>query len=238
MRIAIIGYGKMGKAIEAIAKERGHQIGAIIDLNNANEINQISTSHIDVAIEFSHPDAAFENIKSLLSNQIPVVSGTTGWLTKKKEIIDLTENNQGTFFYASNYSIGVNLFFQLNKLFANLMKNQNDYSLYTNEIHHTEKKDSPSGTAITIAEGIIENNPSFKTWVNNQLPNDGEVPIWSQREGAIAGTHSVKYISSVDELEIKHHAFSRQGFALGAVIAAEWVKDKKGVLGMDDMLKL
>ncbi len=238
MRIAIIGYGKMGKAIEAIAKERGHQIGAIIDLNNANEINQISTSHIDVAIEFSHPDAAFENIKSLLSNHIPVVSGTTGWLTKKKEIIDLTENNQGTFFYASNYSIGVNLFFQLNKLFANLMKNQNGYSLYTNEIHHTEKKDSPSGTAITIAEGIIENNPSFKNWVNNQIPNDGEVPIWSQREGAIAGTHSVKYISSVDELEIKHHAFSRQGFALGAVIAAEWVKDKKGVLGMDDMLKL
>ena len=173
MKIALLGYGKMGKAIEAIAKERGHQIGAIIDLNNANEINQISTSNIDIAIEFSHPDAAFENIKSLLSNHIPVVSGTTGWLKKKNEIIDLTENNQGTFFYTSNYSIGVNLFFKLNKLFANLMKNQDGYSLYTNEIHHTEKKDSPSGTAITIAEGIIENNPSFKNWVNNQIPNDG-----------------------------------------------------------------
>lgn len=238
MKIGLVGYGKMGKAIEKIALERGHEIAFTIDVQNASEIHSINSTNVDVVIEFSHPDAAFNNIKTLLSNGIKVVSGTTGWLEKKSEIEQLTKDSGATFFYASNYSIGVNLFFKLNKLLASLMKGQSDYSLFTNEIHHTTKKDSPSGTAITLAEGIIENNPKFTKWINNEIPNANEVAIWSQREGAVAGTHSIKYISTVDEIEIKHHAFSREGFALGAVIVAEWIKDKKGLLGMEDMLKL
>jgi 4-hydroxy-tetrahydrodipicolinate reductase len=166
-----------------------------------------------------------------------VVCGTTGWLDKKQEVEAATKSYQSTFFYASNYSIGVNLFFRLNKMLANLMAPHKEYAIYTNEIHHTEKKDSPSGTAITIAEGIIEAYPEKDKWVNNQIPAANEVAIWSQRESIKPGTHTVKYISKVDQIEMTHEAFSREGFALGAVIAAEWVKDKKGVLGMDDMLK-
>jgi 4-hydroxy-tetrahydrodipicolinate reductase len=166
-----------------------------------------------------------------------VVCGTTGWLEMKAEVEALTKEKNSTFFYSSNYSIGVNLFFRLNKMLANLMSPQKEYDIYTNEIHHLEKKDSPSGTAITIAEGIIDANSSKDKWVNNEIPEVNEVAIWSQRESIIPGTHTVKYISKVDQIEITHEAFSREGFALGAVIAAEWVKDKKGVLGMDDMLK-
>ncbi len=238
MRIGLVGYGKMGKAIEKIAIERGHDITAIIDIANIDELKDLSPEKVDVVIEFSHPDVAFDNIMALLGNKIPVVSGTTGWLNNKTQVENFTKETDGTFFYASNYSIGVNLFFKLNKLLAGLMKGQNEYSLFTNEIHHTTKKDSPSGTAITLAEGIIENNPQYKTWINNEIPSNEQIAIWSQREGAVAGTHSIKYISNVDEIEIKHHAFSREGFALGAVVVAEWVKDKKGILGMEDMLKL
>ncbi|MFM1913382.1 MAG: 4-hydroxy-tetrahydrodipicolinate reductase [Bacteroidota bacterium] len=238
MRIGLVGYGKMGKAIEKIAIERGHDITAIIDIANIDELKDLSPEKVDVVIEFSHPDVAFDNIMALLGNKIPVVSGTTGWLTNKSQVENFTKETDGTFFYASNYSIGVNLFFKLNKLLAGLMKGQNEYSLFTNEIHHTTKKDSPSGTAITLAEGIIENNPQYKTWINNEIPSNEQIAIWSQREGAVAGTHLIKYISNVDEIEIKHHAFSREGFALGAVVVAEWVKDKKGILGMEDMLQL
>jgi 4-hydroxy-tetrahydrodipicolinate reductase len=166
-----------------------------------------------------------------------VVCGTTGWLEKKSEVESLTKEKNSTFFYASNYSIGVNLFFRLNKMLAQLMAPQKEYDIYTNEIHHLEKKDSPSGTAITIAEGIIDAYATKDKWVNNEIPAANEVAIWSQRESIIPGTHTVKYISKVDQIEITHEAFSREGFALGAVIAAEWVQDKKGVLGMDDMLK-
>lgn len=238
MKIVLIGYGKMGKEIEQIALDRGHQIVAKIDVDNQQDLDNLSKDAVDVAIEFSHPSSAYSNLVKCIKKQIPVVCGTTGWLEKKSEIEQLTKENQSTFFYASNYSIGVNLFFKLNKFLAGLMKNHAEYDIYTNEIHHLEKKDSPSGTAITIAEGIIEAYPSKSKWVNNEIPKTDEVGIWSQRESIKPGTHTVKYISSVDQIEITHEAFSRKGFALGAVIAAEWVKDKKGILGMEDLLKL
>ncbi len=237
MKIVLIGYGKMGKEIERLSLERGHQIVAKIDVDNQADLAALSSAEVDVAIEFSNPASAYANILTCINKQIPVVCGTTGWLEKKAEIEALTNEKQSTFFYASNYSIGVNLFFRLNKMLAQLMSPHKEYDIYTNEIHHTEKKDSPSGTAITIAEGIIEANDSKDKWVNNEIAASNEVAIWSQRESVIPGTHTVKYISKVDQIEITHEAFSREGFALGAVIAAEWIKDKKGVLGMDDMLK-
>jgi 4-hydroxy-tetrahydrodipicolinate reductase len=237
MRIVLIGYGKMGREIERLAIGRGHEIVAKIDIDNASDLNSLTSDDADVAIEFSNPASAFSNIMTCIKKQIPVVCGTTGWLDKKQEVEAATKSYQSTFFYASNYSIGVNLFFRLNKMLANLMAPHKEYAIYTNEIHHTEKKDSPSGTAITIAEGIIEAYPEKDKWVNNQIPASNEVAIWSQRESIKPGTHTVKYISKVDQIEMTHEAFSREGFALGAVIAAEWVKDKKGVLGMDDMLK-
>ena len=227
----------MGKEIERISLGRGHQIVAKIDVDNQADLAALTAAEVDVAIEFSNPASAYANILTCINKQIPVVCGTTGWLEKKAEIEALTKEKQSTFFYASNYSIGVNLFFRLNKMLAQLMSPHKEYDIYTNEIHHTEKKDSPSGTAITIAEGIIEANGSKDKWVNNEIAAANEVAIWSQRESVIPGTHTVKYISKVDQIEITHEAFSREGFALGAVIAAEWIKDKKGVLGMDNMLK-
>ncbi len=237
MRIVLIGYGKMGKEIERLALDRGHQIIARIDVDNAHELANLTSKDVDVAIEFSNPASAFANISTCLKKQIPVVCGTTGWLERKSEIETATAEYDATFFYASNYSIGVNLFFQLNRTLAKLMAPHKEYDIYTNEIHHVEKKDSPSGTAITIAEGIMEAYGDRTQWVNNEIPQANEVPIWSQRESTIPGTHTVKYISKVDQIEITHEAFSREGFALGAVIAAEWIQGKKGILGMEDMLK-
>jgi len=237
MKIVLIGYGKMGREIERLAMGRGHAIVAKIDIDNAADLASLTAADADVAIEFSNPASAFANIMTCIEKQIPVVCGTTGWLEKKKEVEAATKVHNATFFYASNYSIGVNLFFRLNKMLANLMAPHKEYDIYTNEIHHLEKKDSPSGTAITIAEGIIDAYAEKTTWVNNQIPGSNEVAIWSQRESIKPGTHTVKYISKVDQIEITHEAFSREGFALGAVIAAEWVADKKGVLGMDDLLK-
>jgi 4-hydroxy-tetrahydrodipicolinate reductase len=227
----------MGREIERLAIGRGHEIVAKIDIDNAADLTSLTSNDVDVAIEFSNPASAFLNIMTCIQKQIPVVCGTTGWLEKKQEVEAATEAHQSTFFYASNYSIGVNLFFRLNKMLASLMVPHKEYAIYTNEIHHVEKKDSPSGTAITIAEGIMNAYSEKDKWVNNQIPAANEVAIWSQRESIKPGTHTVKYISKVDQIEITHEAFSREGFALGAVIAAEWVKDKKGVLGMDDMLK-
>ena len=237
MKIVLIGYGKMGKEIERLALGRGHQIIAKIDVENQADLQALTSADADVAIEFSNPASAYTNIVACIHKQIPVVCGTTGWLEKKKEIEVLTKEKNSTFFYASNYSIGVNLFFRLNKMLAKLMSPHVEYDIFTNEIHHVEKKDSPSGTAITIAEGIIDAYAIKDKWVNNKIPAANEVAIWSQRESIIPGTHTVKYISKVDQIEITHEAFSREGFALGAVIAAEWVQDKKGVLSMDDMLK-
>lgn len=237
MKIALLGYGKMGKVIEQIALNRGHEITARIDLFNKNERENISPQNTDVVIEFSSPASAYENLKFCMENGLKVVSGTTGWLEHRAEIESLCEAHNAAFFYASNFSIGVNLFFKLNKQLAKLMSNQPDYELVTYEIHHTEKKDAPSGTAITLAEGIMQENESKKSWINNELPTSAaEVPIWSSREGKVPGTHTVKYISDVDTLEITHTAHSRQGFALGAVIAAEWLADKTGVRSMDELL--
>jgi 4-hydroxy-tetrahydrodipicolinate reductase len=236
MRIVLIGYGKMGKEIERIAIDRGHQIVSKIDIENPDDLISLTNKEVDVAIEFSNPISAFSNIMTCIEKQIPIVCGTTGWLEKKSEVEKATQSFDSTFFYASNYSIGVNLFFKLNKQLAKLMQPHAGYDIYTNEIHHVEKKDSPSGTAITIAEGIMSQYSNKKKWVNNEIPGADEIAIWSQRESTKPGTHTVKYISKVDQIEVTHEAFSREGFALGAVIAAEWILGKKGVLGMDDML--
>lgn len=236
MRIALLGYGKMGKTIEAIALERGHEIVAIIDKDNLDDRNKLDKASVDVVIEFSAPHAAVENLKLCMEKGLRVVCGTTGWLQHKDEIEGLCKANNGAFFYASNYSIGVNLFFQLNKTLAKLMAPHKQYAIFTSEIHHTEKLDAPSGTAITLAEGIIESFEEKTSWVNNILAKPSEVPIWSSREGKVPGTHAIKYISDVDEIEIKHTAYSRAGFALGAVVAAEWLSDKEGIYGMEHLL--
>ncbi|MFY7826292.1 MAG: 4-hydroxy-tetrahydrodipicolinate reductase [Flectobacillus sp.] len=236
MNIVLLGYGKMGKVIEKIALSRGHNIVARIDVNNRSEFDALSAADVDAVIEFSHPLSAYDNVKSCIEKGIPVVSGTTGWLEKKPELEALTLEKGSAFFWSSNYSIGVNIFFKLNKMLAKLMSPQKQYSVSTTEIHHTEKKDSPSGTAITIAEGLIENLEGKEKWINNEIPAENEVAIWSAREGKVPGTHIVKYISDIDQIEILHQAHGREGFALGAVIAAEWIAGKKGVFGMDDLL--
>lgn len=238
MRILILGYGKMGKTIEQIALNRKHSVPFKIDLHNQQELSTITSDMVDVAIEFSNPESAYKNVKYCIENNIPVVCGSTGWLDKKKEIEELCLKNKGAFFYASNYSVGVNLFFNFNKILAGIMNGYPQYKVSMEEIHHTEKKDAPSGTAITLAEGIISSYPEKKNWVNEPSNKTEEVSIISKRIENVPGTHTVSYNSEVDTIEIKHTAHSRQGFAEGAVIAAEWLTGKKGVFGMDDLLKI
>lgn len=233
MKILLLGYGKMGKAIEKIALERGHEIAGRID---SKDLSQIASSQADVAIEFSQPEAAFDNIKACLENKIPVACGTTGWLDKKEDVEKLAAQHNGTFFYASNYSVGVNIFFKLNQKLAAMMKAFDQYSVHIDETHHTEKKDAPSGTAITLAGGIISQGIK-RNWVNEPSENKENLTINSFRINEVPGTHSVKYTSVIDDLEIRHIAHSREGFARGAVMVAEWLPGKKGVLGMDDFLK-
>lgn len=237
MRILILGYGKMGKAIEEIAEDRGHTIAHKININNTQALKFIDSNDVDVAIEFSQPDAAMENISYCLENNIPVVSGTTGWIDRKKDVEELCKQKNGTFFYASNFSLGVNLFFKINEVLAKLMTQHPNYDAKITEIHHTEKLDSPSGTAITLAESLIENLPAKKNWINEPSDEENVLPIISKREPDVPGTHIIKYSSDVDELEIKHTAKSRTGFALGAVLVSEWIIDKKGVLSMKDFMK-
>jgi 4-hydroxy-tetrahydrodipicolinate reductase len=236
MNILLVGYGKMGKAIEKIALDRGHHIAGKVDINNRSELEALPAESVDVAIEFSAPEAAYANIKLCLEKGWPVVSGTTGWLDYKSEIEALTSDKGGAFFYASNYSIGVNLFFRLNQTLARLM-NQQPYAVTLKEVHHTHKVDAPSGTAISLAEGIRTENSQVQGW--SLLPEHkvNHIPILAEREGEVPGTHIVTYQSEVDTLEISHTAHSRQGFALGAVVAAEWLRDKQGVYGMDDLLE-
>jgi len=207
---------------------------ARIDIENHDEIK---TAKGDVAIEFSHPDAAYENISQCLERGIPVVSGTTGWLNRKSEIEDLCNKKGGSFFYASNYSLGVNIFFKLNEYLAKVMNTFDDYSISLEEIHHAQKKDAPSGTAITLAEGVLNHVGRKARWVNTETQAKDELPIISLRTNEVPGTHTVTYSSAVDDIEIKHTAHSRQGFALGAVLVAEWIRSKKGVLNMNDFLK-
>lgn len=228
----------MGKAIEKVALERGHVVVFKIDLNNADEKQNINKENVDVVIEFSSPHSAYSNLEFCMKKGLKTVCGTTGWLDSRLEIEQLCKTNGAGFFYASNYSIGVNLFFKINELLAKLMAPHSQYEIFTSEIHHTEKLDAPSGTAITIAEGIMKNYDSKKKWVNNQIAAKDELAIWSSREGKIPGTHTVKYISEIDEIEIKHTAYTRMGFALGAVLAAEWMNDKVGVYGMNDLLSM
>lgn len=233
MKIALVGYGKMGKIIDEIATERGHEIVARLREKPTLE----NLRQPDVVIEFSQPEVAFENIRFCIENQIPVVSGTTGWLEQKPEIEKLTEEKETAFLYGSNFSLGVNLFFALNEKLAQLMKDFPAYQTQLKEIHHTHKKDAPSGTAISLAEGIIKNNPTFGAWKLGDTQNN-ELGIFAERIDEVPGTHHVYYQSEVDEIEIKHTAFTRKGFALGAVIAAEWILGKKGNFTMKDVLGL
>ena len=235
MNIALLGYGKMGKAIEKIALANGHKI--VLTTNSYTELKKLYKDElaVDVAIEFSTPEAAFNNIKFCLKNNIPVLSGTTGWLEKLTEVEEIVISENGTFFYASNYSLGVNLFFRLNKRLAELMANSN-YVAKIDEIHHIHKKDAPSGTAITLAEEIIKENSRLSGWVNNQGNNLDELPIESIRVDNVPGIHKVRYQGENDEITIKHKAYNRNGFALGALAVAEWITDKKGILTMDDFL--
>jgi 4-hydroxy-tetrahydrodipicolinate reductase len=234
MKIILLGYGKMGKIIERLAIARGHQIAAKIDVDNTEEFHSADG---DVAIEFSHPDAAFENVRKCIERGLPVVCGTTGWLARKPELEVLCKKTNGAFFYASNYSLGVNVFFKLNEYVAKMMNHFSQYDISIDEVHHTEKKDAPSGTAITLAEGIVHNVDRKRKWVNQKTRNVEDVFIESFRIDQVPGTHVVKYESAIDDIEIKHIAHSREGFATGAVLVAEWIKDKKGVLSMDDFLK-
>lgn len=237
MKIALIGYGKMGKTIEQIALNRGHQIVSIVDINNPEEFQSDNFKSADVAIEFTTPATAFDNYMKSFAAGVPVVSGTTGWLDRIGEIKEKCANEGKTFFYASNFSIGVNIFFALNKHLAKIMNNFPAYDISMTETHHIHKLDAPSGTAITLAEGIIENVDRKESWKLETAQQPTDLPIHAIREGEVPGIHEITYESDVDYISIKHDAKSRAGFALGAVVAAEFTAGKKGFLGMDDMLK-
>ncbi|SFJ22679.1 4-hydroxy-tetrahydrodipicolinate reductase [Olleya namhaensis] len=232
MKIALLGYGKMGKAIETIALQRGHTI--VIKTSRDSDYN---INDADVAIDFSVPSAAFNNISNCLNNQVPVISGTTGWLEQYDDIVSLCEKQKGAFIYASNFSLGVNIFFELNETLAKMMAKLNDYKLDIEEIHHTQKLDAPSGTAITLAEGIIKNNSAYQDW-QLDTASDKNIPIIAKRIPEVPGTHIISYTSPIDTIKIEHEAHNREGFALGAVIAAEWLADKTGVFTMKDVLNI
>jgi len=235
MRVLLLGYGKMGKTIEKIALERGHTIVGKIDIQNRADMEALKPADVDVAIEFSAPESAFGNITYCLKKGWPVVSGTTGWLEHRDEIEALCKEQAGAFFYASNYSIGVNLFFKLNRQLARLMNGQ-PYQTSMTEIHHIHKLDAPSGTAITLAEGLIAESEKLEGWKLAPQDEEGYLQIVAEREGEVPGTHIVRYESEVDTIEIKHTAHSRAGFALGAVVSAEWLVGRYGVFGMNDLL--
>ncbi|MDO6675965.1 4-hydroxy-tetrahydrodipicolinate reductase [Tenacibaculum sp. 1_MG-2023] len=233
MKIALLGYGRMGKEIEKIALQRGHEI---VIKNSGKEVYDITKA--DVAIDFSIPSSAYNNISNCINNNIPIISGTTGWLDKYNDVVDLCNKKSGAFIYASNFSLGVNVFFELNKQLAKMMSTLEQYNVSIEEIHHTKKLDAPSGTAITLAEGVIENT-NQKAWELDEKTSDENIPIKAIRTPDVPGTHTVTYNSEVDTIDIKHTAHNRQGFALGAVIAAEWLKkDKTGVFTMRDVLNL
>ena len=236
MKIAILGYGRMGKTIEQIALDRNHEIV----YKTSEKIITEELQKAEVAIDFSVPDAAFENITTCFKNNIPVVSGTTGWLDRYEEAVKICNENKAGFIYASNFSLGVNLFFQLNENLAKLMSKFEEYTVDVEEIHHTKKLDKPSGTAITLAEGILPHiqKEDWKLVEEGEKASDNQIPVVAKREEDVKGTHIIKYSSAIDDIEIKHTAHSREGFALGAVIAAEWLKDKTGVFTMKDVLGL
>lgn len=238
MKIALIGYGKMGKAIEEVALSKGHEVVLKIDLDNAVDFNQENIAKADVAIEFTGPHSAKQNVLKCLELGIPVVCGSTGWLADWQEVADTCAAKNGTLLYASNFSIGVNLFFELNKYLAKLMQPHTDYAVSMKEIHHTQKKDAPSGTAITLAEQIMEVLPNKKQWVNHFSENPADLSILSERIDPAPGTHTITYHSVIDDIEITHTAHTRKGFASGAVLAAEFLPGKKGIYTMQQVLGL
>ncbi|PWK17664.1 4-hydroxy-tetrahydrodipicolinate reductase [Xanthomarina spongicola] len=232
MKIALLGYGKMGKAIEEIALLRGHQIVIKTSDEDGYDITQA-----DVAIDFSVPKAAFFNIAKCLKHGVPVISGTTGWLDNYENIVSICKEENGAFIYASNFSLGVNIFFELNKNLAKIMSQLKQYNVSIEEIHHTQKLDAPSGTAITLAEGIISEHSEYSKWLLNES-KEKAIPINAKRIDSVPGTHIIDYSSITDSIQLTHTAHNRQGFALGAIIAAEWILDKKGIFTMKDVLNI
>ncbi len=235
MKVALIGYGKMGQAIAALLPARGHEVVATFDREG---IDPAQLQKAEVAIEFTRPEAAVTNLNCCFEAGVPVVSGTTGWLQHYAEVEALCRSLGGALFYAANFSLGVNLFFALNRRLAALMADFPDYQLRLEEIHHTEKKDKPSGTAIRLAEEIQECNPLFRGWTLDEVPEADQIPIAALRKPDVPGTHTVKYISEIDEIDIRHTAHSRKGFALGAIKAAEFLAGKTGIYTMQDLLQL
>ena len=235
MKIALVGYGKMGKTIEQIARDRGHEIVSIIDVNNPEDFESEAFKQADVAIEFTTPATAFDNYMKCFAAGVPVVSGTTGWLNRLDEVKRMCAEEGKTFFYASNFSIGVNIFFALNKYLAKIMNNFPSYDVRMTEVHHIHKLDAPSGTAITLAEGILDNLDRKERWTLETSEKPTDLPIHAIREGEVPGIHEIIYESDADIISIMHVAKSRAGFALGAVLAAEFTAGKKGFLGMNDL---
>lgn len=238
MKIALIGLGKMGKTIEQLALEKGYEIVLKVDIQNAQIWSNEQLKQADVAIEFTQPESAIQNITRCFECGVPVISGTTGWLKKMEEVKNTCKKMDGGFFYASNFSVGVNLFFQLNKILAKMMEAYDSYDISLEEIHHIQKLDAPSGTAITLAEGLLEKISRKSKWVKEPVNQENELPIFSKRIENVPGTHSINYDSEIDSIEIKHTAHSRLGFAKGALMAAEWMKNRKGIYGMEDLLRL
>ena len=237
MNIALIGYGKMGKMIETIAVERGHQVVLKIDINNLDEFTRENITQAQVAIEFTKPETAFANITRCIEYKVPVVSGSTGWYDRLEEVKSLCVQHNGAMLCASNFSLGVNIFFEINHRLAQIMNQFPDYAVGIEEIHHTQKLDAPSGTAITLAEGVIGEISRINKWELDGKQTD-TLPIRAIREDNVPGTHSVKYSSEIDDIEIIHTAHNRKGFALGAVMAAEYIHDKKGIFTMKDLMKI
>ena len=239
MKILLIGYGKMGQTIAAVAAQRGHEIAGIVDLHASQlNITDFTPATVDVAIEFTHPDSAFANVAACLRQGLPVVCGSTGWLHHFEEATALTQELGGNLFYASNYSVGVNLFFHFNEYLAAKMHQFGGYDVAVREIHHTQKIDQPSGTALTAAEGILRHFPGKTTWRNAPAQAPAELAVLSERTGDVVGTHIVTYTSAADTLELKHAAHTREGFAHGALLAAEWLPSRAGVFGMKELLGL
>lgn len=238
MKIALIGYGKMGKAIEEIALERGHQI--VLKCNSELPVEKADFSNVDVAIEFTKPDLAVHHIEFCLNNNISLVVGTTGWNEKLNDVTALTNQTNGALLYASNFSIGVNIFFELNKKLAQLMKGHAEYTPHMEEIHHLQKLDAPSGTAISLANDMLDHNQDYIAWVHAReekpYTNSKQIAITSLRQPDVPGTHTIQYTSAIDSITITHEAHNRKGFASGSVIAAEWLFGKKGIFTMNDVL--
>jgi len=236
MNIGLIGYGQMGREVESLALSRNHTISFIIDENNLADLNPAKLSTADVVVEFTRPEAAYGNIMACLDAGVPVVSGTTGWMDRFDEIREHCDRVNGGLFYASNYSIGVNLFFELNARLAKLMQSYENYAARIEEIHHIRKKDSPSGTALTLADQIIRETKDLTAWTQNLIPGKNQIPVTSIREGNVTGIHSVVYVSEEDKITIRHEAFSRKGFAKGALSAAEFMVNRHGVFTMKDLI--